>query len=104
PKGHGELVFYNLRLGLAEDALVETRSRHEINLLRDYDARPGAQTQEARTLWVVDRAFIDAAFWDRKKRTQGSTLITRMKSNLVVDSRAAMPHCQDTGERRGAAR
>ncbi|WPL13531.1 transposase [Thiorhodovibrio litoralis] len=91
PKGHGELVFYNLRLGLAEDALVETRSRHEINLLRDYDARPGALTQEARTLWVVDRAFIDAAFWDRKKRTQGSTLITRMKSNLVVGSRAAMP-------------
>jgi hypothetical protein len=49
------------------------------------------RTQKARTLWVVDRAFIDAAFWERKKRTQGSTLITRMKSNLVVGSRAAMP-------------
>ena len=35
---------------------------------------------------MVDRAFIDALFLDAKKRTQAITLITRMKSNLRIDS------------------
>ena len=91
PKGHALLSFYNLRLGLTEDVYVATRSRHETLLLRDYDRSDQALTHERRVLWLVDRAFIDAPFWDAKKRALGSTLITRMKSNLRVDSTEGLP-------------
>lgn len=94
-KGHALLSFYNLRLGVAEDVHVETRSRHETLLLRDYDHGAQALTRERNTLWLVDRAFIDARFWDRKKRTLASTMITRMKSNLRVDSTEGLPFAED---------
>jgi hypothetical protein len=86
PKGHALLSFYNLRLGVPEDAQVETRSRHETAILRDYDRSPQALTQERYTLFLVDRAFIDARFWDVKKTRCAITIITRMKSNLRIDS------------------
>ena len=41
------------------------------------------------SLWAVDRAFIDAKYWDERKRKYGVTTITRMKSNLnytVIES------------------
>jgi len=82
PKGHALLSFYNLRLGIPEDAYVDTRNRHESLLLRDYDRQASALTRERNTLWLVDRAFIDGRFWDRKKAQLGQTMITRMKSNL----------------------
>jgi hypothetical protein len=90
-KGHALLSFYNVRRGVPEDVHVETRSRHEQLLLRDYDRDPSALTRQRHTLWLVDRAFIDGRFWDEKKRRLGQTLITRMKSNLkftVQKSRA----------------
>jgi hypothetical protein len=40
PKGHALLTFYDVRLGLPLEAHVETRSRHELLLLRDYDRGP----------------------------------------------------------------
>jgi hypothetical protein len=95
PKGHALLSFFNLRLGVAEDVHVDTRSRHETLLLRDYDRGAQALTRERNTLWLVDRAFIDARFWDRKKRTLASTMITRMKSNLRVDSTEGLPFAAD---------
>lgn len=91
PKGHGLLSLYNLRLGVPEGAWVETRSRHESRILRDYDQDPQALTRERRGLWVVDRAFIDAPFWDAKKRSLQITMITRMKANLCVDSTEGLP-------------
>jgi len=81
-KGHALLSFYNLRLGVPEDVSVETRSRHESLMLRDYDREAPALTRQRHTLWLVDRAFIDGRFWDRKKDRLGQTMITRMKNNL----------------------
>lgn len=86
PKGHALLSFYNLRLGVPEDVRVETRSRHETAILRDYDRSPQALTRARHTLFLVDRAFIDARFWDAKKAKCAITLITRMKANLRIDS------------------
>ncbi len=86
PKGHALLSFYNLRLGVPEDVQVETRSRHETVILRDYDRSPRALTRERHTLFLVDRAFIDARFWDARKATCVITIITRMKANLRIDS------------------
>ena len=63
-----------------------TRSRHETLLLRDYDQSDQATTRHKGALWLGDRAFIDAPFWDKKKKRSGITMITRMKSSLCVDS------------------
>ena len=86
PKGHALLSFYNLRLGIPEDVQVETRNRHETAVLRDYDQSPHALTRARETLFVVDRGFIDAHFWDTKKAKYAITIITRMKANLRIDS------------------
>jgi hypothetical protein len=96
PKGHAWLSCYNLRLGLPEAVRVDTRSRHETRILRDYDQEAQALTRERRGLWVVDRAFIDAAFWDAKKRALQITMITRRKSNLCVDSTEGLPVAADS--------
>lgn len=39
-------------------------------------------TQQKNSLWVVDRGFIDAGYWDIRKHKHEVTMITRMKSNL----------------------
>lgn len=90
PKGHALLSFYDVRLGCVADVHVDTRSRHETLLLRDYDQSAQAMTRHKGALWLVDRAFIDAPFWDKKKRS-GITMITRMKSSLRVDSTEGLP-------------
>jgi hypothetical protein len=86
PKGHALLSFYDVRLGCPADVYVDTRSRHETAMLRDYDAHPDALTHDRGALWVVDRAFIDASYWDSKKQSRQITMITRMKSGLVIES------------------
>ena len=86
PKGHALLSFFNLRLGVPEDVQVETRSHHETAILRHYDGSPQALTRQRNTLFLVDRAFIDARFWDAKKAKCAITIITRMKANLRIDS------------------
>jgi hypothetical protein len=73
-------------LGVPEEARVETRNRHETAILRDYDRSPRALTRERQTLFLVDRAFIDARFRDAKTTTCAITIITRMKANLRIDS------------------
>jgi hypothetical protein len=90
PKGHALLSFYDVRLGCVGDVHVDTRSRHETMLLRDYDQSERAMTRHKGALWLVDRAFIDAPFWDKKKKRSGITMITRMKSSLCVDSTEGM--------------
>jgi hypothetical protein len=94
-KGHALLTFYNLRTGLPRDVFVETRSRHETRLLRDYDRDAQAMTRTKGMLWLVDRAFIDASFWDAKKAKLASTMITRMKSSLRIDSTEGLPIADD---------
>jgi hypothetical protein len=92
PKGHALLTVYDLRLGCPIDVWVETRSAHELTCLRDYDRHAAsARTRVKNSLWVVDRAFIDARFWDAKKHNLQCTMITRMKDNLVVDHATAQP-------------
>ena len=91
PKGHALLSFYDVRLGCPADVYVDTRNRHETALLRDYDATEQAMTQQKKALWLVDRAFIDARFWDQKKKRLGVTMITRMKKSLRIDSTEGLP-------------
>ncbi|HRI93483.1 MAG TPA: hypothetical protein PLS93_17795, partial [Accumulibacter sp.] len=46
PKGHALLSFYDVRLGCPADVYVDTRSRHETALLRDYDQWEQAITRQ----------------------------------------------------------
>jgi hypothetical protein len=91
PKGHALLSFYDVRLGVPADVYVDTRNRHETALLRDYDGGEPAMTRHRNALWLVDRGFIDAHFWDRKKKALGVTMITRMKKSLRIDSTEGLP-------------
>ena len=92
PKGHGLLTVYDLRRGCAADVWVETRSAHEITCLRDYDRHAeDALTRVKNGLWVVDRALIDARFWDAKKQKLQCTMVTRWKDHLVVDHATERP-------------
>jgi hypothetical protein len=92
PKGHALLSVFDLRLGCTADVWVETHSTHEMTLLRDYDRHSeGALTRGKNGLWVVDRALIDARFWDAKKDKLQCTMITRWKDNLAVDRATAQP-------------
>jgi hypothetical protein len=88
-KGHALITIYNTRLGCPQDVYIDTRSRHEIMMLRDYAALPGSVMDTKDALWLVDRAFIDAHYWDQKKRKQGVTMITRMKKDLVIEQTKA---------------
>lgn len=90
PKGHALLTFYDVRLGCPHDLYVDTSSRHETAMLRDYSKQPTAVTSEKGALWLADRAFIDAPFWDRQKSKRRITLITRMKKNLVIEDTKAL--------------
>jgi hypothetical protein len=86
PKGHAHLTFYDVRLGVPVDVAVETRNRHETAILRDYDRSPAAVIRQRSAICLLDRAFVDAPFWDAKKRALGIVMITRLKSNLRIDS------------------
>jgi hypothetical protein len=44
---------------------------------------------------VVDRAFIDASFWEAKKRARQITIITRMTSKRCVDATEGRPLTAD---------
>ncbi len=80
-KGHLLLTAYNLRSGVPMDVEVETSSISEIKLLKQSRAFSNL-TSKKNSLWILDRAFIDALYWDRRKKDHGVTMITRMKSNL----------------------
>jgi len=85
PKGHGLLSFYNVRLGCPCDVAIETANRHEISVLQSYAEQQQALTRSKEALWLVDRAFIDGAYWDGLKDKLKATMITRMKNNLLYD-------------------
>ena len=95
PRAHALLSFYNLRLGVPEDVRVDTRRRHETRILRDDDQKPQALTRERRGRWRVDRACIDAPLWDAQQRALPITLITRLNSNVCVDSTAGLSIADD---------
>ena len=87
-KGHMHMAVFNLRKGIPVDTDIDTSSISEIRFVKE-DWQGYALTKQRNSLWVVDRAFIDANYWDERKRKYGVTTITRMKSNLnytVIES------------------
>ena len=56
-------------------------------LLKEYLASYQVHFQQKNTLYLLDRAYISALFWDKQKKETGTTMISRMKSNLIINSR-----------------
>ena len=81
PKGHLHLVAFDLRAGLPINTDIDTSSISEIRFVKEC-WKGQDLTKKKNSLWVVDRGFIDADYWDSRKRTYGVTVITRMKANL----------------------
>lgn len=89
-KGHALITIYNTRLGCPQDVYIDTRSRHEIMMLKDYATLPESAMSMKNALWLVDRAFINASYWDQAKCKKGVTMITRMKKDLVVEQKKSL--------------
>ncbi len=78
-KGHMAMTTYDMRAGIAVDSNTETVSIDEMRFLKE--GWIAAQwTCQKKALYVVDRAFIEARYWDQRKTKYGATVITRMKS------------------------
>lgn len=82
-KGHMLLTYYDIRRGIPVNVKTETASMGEMRVLKAEDGQAMDWSRIRRAIYVVDRAFIDATYWDERKRSLHATVITRMKSTLV---------------------
>jgi hypothetical protein len=89
PKGHCLLPYFDVRLGVPADASVDISSAHETTVLKTYALEKGSLLKERGALWLADRGFVDAPFWDSIKRARDVEVITRFKANLIITERNA---------------
>jgi len=80
-KGHLLMTIFNLRAGIPVGTEIDTESISEIRFLKERWSGEDL-TRQKNSLWVIDRAYVDAPFWDIRKKKHGVSMITRMKSNL----------------------
>jgi len=80
-KGHMALTTYDMRAGIAVDSNTETTSIDEMRFVKEGWIAPHWTCQK-NALYVVDRAFIEARYWDQRKASHGATVITRLKSTF----------------------
>ncbi len=64
------LVAFDLRAGLPINTDIDTSSISEIRFVKEC-WKGQDLTKKKNSLWVVDRGFIDADYWDSRKRTYG---------------------------------
>lgn len=81
-KGHLSMLLYDLRKGLPVDVITQTKSIGEMRLIKEY---ADEWTTIKDSIYVVDRAFLDARYWDDRKAKFNVTTITRWKSILVYE-------------------
>jgi hypothetical protein len=75
------LATYDMRAGVAVDSATETTSIDEMRFVKEV-WRASWWTRQKNALYVVDRAFIEARYWDQRKVSANATVITRMKSTF----------------------
>ena len=80
-KGHMSMTTYDMRAGIAVDSNTETSSIDEMRFIKEGWIAPHWTCQK-NALYVVDRAFIEARYWDQRKANYGATVISRMKSTF----------------------
>lgn len=83
-KGHMLMTFYDLRKGIPLDVKTETTSLGEMRVIKEaLDYSHWMSVKNA--LYSVDRAFIDARYWDERKRKYSATMVTRFKSTMTYN-------------------
>lgn len=82
-KGHMLLSHFDVRKGIALAVNTQTHSMGEMRVLKQVVAQGNSWLDTRRAIHVVDRAFIDGAFWDQRLQRFSSTVITRLKSSLL---------------------
>ncbi len=80
-KGHMNMTTYDMRAGIAVDSNTETVSIDEMRFVKE-GWIASHWTCQKKALYVVDRAFIEARYWDLRKTKYGATVITRMKTTF----------------------
>lgn len=89
-KGHMLMTFYDLRKGIPLSSKTETTSRGEMRVIKEgLDDSRWMEVKNA--LYSVDRAFIDARYWDARKQTYQSTMVTRFKSIQKYTEKSVRP-------------
>ncbi len=68
-KGHMLLTYYDLRRGLPVNVRTETTSMGEMRVLKEEDPDAIDWSRVRQAIYVVDRAFIDGAYWDERKKS-----------------------------------
>jgi hypothetical protein len=91
PKGHCLMPYFDVRLGIPIDVSVDVSSAHETTLLKAYALEKHSLLRDEGALWLADRGFVDATFWDSIKQARDVEVITRFKTNLVITERNARP-------------
>lgn len=81
-KGHGLSMIYDIRHGIPLAVNTETISIGEMRVLKRENEPVDHWMRVKNAIYVVDRAFIDGRYWDKRLTLFGSTVITRMKSVL----------------------
>ena len=82
---------FDVRLGIPVDVSVDVSSAHETTLLKAYALEKNSLLRNRGALWLADRGFVDAPFWDSLKRARDVEVITRLKENLVIENRSVQP-------------
>lgn len=91
PKGHCLLPYFDVRRGIPVDVSVDTTSAHETTVLKNYVLTKESVFHERGALWLADRGFVDAKFWDSLKQAREIEVITRLKENMLINSRQSRP-------------
>ncbi len=83
-KGHMNMTTYDMRAGIAVDSNTETNSIDEMRFIKE-GWIASHWTCQKNALYVIDRAFIEARYWDVRKTKYGATVITRMKTTFKYE-------------------
>ena len=89
-KGHMALTTYDLRAGIAIDTQTDTSSVDEMRFVKEYWDQ-SHWTCVKKAIYIVDRAYIQASYWDERKTKYYATVITRLKSTFVYKVLETLP-------------
>jgi hypothetical protein len=78
------LTTYDMRAGIAVDSNTEVTSIDEMRFVKEVWSASW-WTSQKNAIYVVDRAFIEARYWDQRKTRVNATVITRMKSTFKYE-------------------
>ncbi len=98
-KGHMNMTTYDMRAGIAVDSNTETASIDEMRFIKEGWIASHWTCQKG-AIYVIDRAFIEARYWDQRKTKCHATVITRMKSTFkyhILEEIAVAPTAVNEG-------